>query len=67
MSNENHSQNALSSLVPESDFARTIGISIRTLQKWRQQRKGPSPVRIGRQVYFSRESINKWIDTNEGF
>lgn len=63
-----NSKDMLSGLVSEADFARQIGIkSLRTLQKWRLARKGPQPIKIGRKIYFSRESINKWIDTNEGF
>jgi hypothetical protein len=37
----------------------------RTLKKWRELRKGPAWVRIGKAVFYRREAITAWLKSQE--
>ncbi len=61
-------QNPLADLIPEAEFAALLGLKcLRTLQKWRQQRKGPEPIKVGRKVFYKRETVIRWLDRREGW
>lgn len=38
--------------VDEKQAAKIIGVSARTLQKWRQQRRGPNYIKLGVKVAY---------------
>jgi len=35
--------------------------SVKTLYKWREQRKGPPALKIGRGLRYTRSDVNAWI------
>ena len=45
----------------EHEAARELRQSVRTLRLWRQQGKGPSWIKIGRKVFYSRTALLSWI------
>jgi excisionase family DNA binding protein len=49
-------------LLDEHAVAELLGISIKTLQKWRCNSNGPSYVKVGRLVRYRRSAIEKWIE-----
>lgn len=50
-----------SDFISEHRFAELLGKSLRTVRRWRVQRIGPRPTRIGKSVYYSRESIAEFL------
>ena len=58
-------QSPLSDLIHETALAADLKKSRRTLQIWRKERTGPAPTIIGRDVYYSRRSIEKWLQSKE--
>ena len=51
--------------VSEHDLAREMNISLRTLRRWAQERSGPVVTKIGRRVFYSRESVAVWLRGRE--
>lgn len=49
------------SLVSETEAARLLDVSVRTLQAWRAQDAGPPYVRVGRLIRYVRASLLAWI------
>lgn len=49
-------------LLGERLVAEMLGVSLRTLQRWRKQGKGPPSTKIGRKVFYERNDLRKWID-----
>ena len=51
-------------LMRESEAARAIGVSPKTLRNWRSMtpQRGPKPTRIGRTVFYSTAEIQRWLD-----
>lgn len=54
-------QNDQESLVSETEAARLLDVSVRTLQAWRVQDAGPPYVRVGRLIRYARASLLAWI------
>jgi len=48
-------------LMKESEAAQILGLSKRTLQKWRVTGGGPDFLKIGRAVRYSVEALTQWI------
>jgi excisionase family DNA binding protein len=48
-------------LMRESEAARRLGLSKRTLQKWRVTGGGPDFLKFGRAVRYSVEALEKWL------
>ena len=47
------------------DAARLLGVSARTLERWRVSGDGPRFVRIGlRRVGYRQSDIRRWLDAN---
>ena len=42
-----------------------LDISVRTLWRWHQLRKGPPRIKIGRRPFYKRASVAAWIDRQE--
>jgi len=38
-----------------------IGVSLKTLEKWRNERRGPAHVRIGRLVRYRQSDLDTWL------
>lgn len=45
----------------ESEAAECLGLSKRTLQKWRVAGGGPDFLKFGRAVRYSVEALEKWL------
>ena len=51
----------LSGTLSESELAEQLGLSTRTLLRWRLQGAGPAYVRIGRSVRYSGAAVRAWM------
>ena len=51
-------------LLAESEVARLLCLSVRTLQAWRISGAGPSYVRAGRAIRYRRRDVIDWIEAN---
>ena len=49
-------------LFGERRVAEMLGCSLRTLQRWRKEGKGPPSTKIGRKVFYELNDLQKWID-----
>jgi hypothetical protein len=49
----------------EESLAREIGVTIRTLRRWRKERQGPPITHVGRKVVYSHEGLRRWLAANE--
>ena len=52
-------------LLTEKETAALLGISVKTLQKWRYLRIGVPFIRIGRLIRYKVESITDYLTNNE--
>ena len=48
-------------LISERRVAAMLKVSKRTLQRWRQENKGPPRVKIGRRIYYDEDKLKLWI------
>jgi len=48
-------------LISERRVGAMLGFSKRTLQRWRQENKGPPWVKIGRRIYYDEDKLKAWI------
>jgi hypothetical protein len=55
----------LEGYVSEEEYARRRGVSLRTCQRDRQLRQAPPYVQFGRRVFYSVESVRRWLKQNE--
>lgn len=55
----------LDGYLPETEYARQRGVSLRTCQRDRALRQSPPYVVIGRQVYYRIDAIREWLLTRE--
>ena len=55
------SPSVLEGYVSESDLARQLNRSVRTLQRLAARRAGPPRIKIGRLVYYRVESVRDWL------
>ena len=58
-------QNPTENLIPESQFAESLGRSLRSVKRWRQLRCGPAFIRIGKSIYYRPEAIARWLEAQE--
>lgn len=49
-------------LLGERRVAKMLGCSLRTLQRWRTEGKGPPSTKIGRKVFYELNDLQEWID-----
>lgn len=54
----------MSRLVKEREAAEHLGVSVRTLQKWRLQGNGPRFVKLGHAVRYDSEDLEIYIDAS---
>jgi excisionase family DNA binding protein len=52
----------MSRLVTERDAAELLGVSVRTLQKWRLQGNGPRFVKLGHAVRYDVKDLEAYIE-----
>ena len=51
-------------LVKERDAAELLGVSVRTLQKWRLQGDGPRFVKLGHAVRYDGQDLEAYIESS---
>lgn len=50
-------------LMDEAALADFVGVTLKTLQKWRWQRTGPTFVKMGRLIRYRREDVERWLES----
>lgn len=51
-------------LLTETEASKLIEFSVRTLQKWRMQGRGPKFVKVSaRAIRYRREDVDAWIES----
>jgi excisionase family DNA binding protein len=58
-------QNPFSDVWTEDQLAEQAGVSVRTIKRWRDQRKGPPFIRMGRRILYRRDAVADWLLANE--
>lgn len=51
-------------VTPDS-LARSLGVSVRTLDRWNAKRSGPPRTVVGRTILYRRESVQEWLRSRE--
>ncbi|PHP64820.1 transcriptional regulator [Zhengella mangrovi] len=62
MTSETTTRNTL--LLTETDVARQLGVSVRTLQSWRVKGGGPVFSKLGRSVRYRPSDVDAWVAGN---
>ena len=52
-------------LLSSAEAAALLGISLRTLRRWRQMREGPPWVPIGRKIVYRTQALRAWLAARE--
>lgn len=55
------SERILADYITPEELAQELDKSLITLARWRQKKKGPPFIRAGRDVLYSRESVQAWL------
>jgi hypothetical protein len=50
-------------VMSEEDAARKLGVSVRTLQRWRIEGKGPSFRKLGRLIGYTADDLGAFINS----
>ena len=48
-------------LISERRVAEILAVAKRTLQRWREENKGPPWVKIGRRIFYDEDKLKAWI------
>lgn len=51
--------------VREQDLSDRLGLSVRTLQRWRWQGKGPPYLKLGGRVVYRLADVEEWEERNK--
>lgn len=51
-------------LITAEEAAPLLSVSVKTLEAWRAQKKGPPVVKIGRTVRYPVDKLRAWIKEN---
>jgi hypothetical protein len=51
----------LAGYLREAELAAQLNKTVRTLQSWRQQRKGPPWTQIGSTIFYSEDGTRAWL------
>jgi len=55
----------LAGYITEPDLGAQLKKSVRTLQSWRKERKGPPWTQIGTTVLYSEDGVRAWLKSLE--
>jgi hypothetical protein len=55
----------LAGYLSEAELAPQLGKTVRTLQSWRAQRKGPPWTQLGSTILYSEDGTRAWLKTLE--
>jgi hypothetical protein len=58
-------ESVLGDLIPEEQVAKELRKTTRTLRAWRRRGRGPDFTPIGRDIYYSRATVQKWRASQE--
>lgn len=53
-------------LLPQEAVAERLGISVKTLAKWRSIGTGPRFIKIGAAPRYPQRDLMQWLDTRQG-
>lgn len=57
--------NILVGHITQQQFADTLGVTIRTLQRMHAARCGPARIKVGRAIYYRVDTVREWLAANE--
>jgi excisionase family DNA binding protein len=49
-------------LLTQQQLADELQVSLRTLERWRQQGTGPAFIRVGRSPRYRRADVDAWLE-----
>jgi excisionase family DNA binding protein len=52
----------LDEYLTKAQLASALGVSVRTLNRWHDERVGPDRIRVGRKVLYSRAAVARWLE-----
>lgn len=55
----------LSDYLTREQLAEELGLTVRSLERWAWLRTGPRITRVGRRVYYSREDVRRWLESQK--
>ncbi|MCC3303818.1 helix-turn-helix domain-containing protein [Sneathiella sp. HT1-7] len=55
----------MSRLISTYEAAKRLGISVRTLERHRQNKTGPVFLRLGRRVLYNVAELHRWCEENK--
>jgi hypothetical protein len=58
---ETRSTGILAGFVPERDLAEELGVTVRTISRWRKKQIGPPHTTAGREIIYNVESTRAWL------
>ena len=61
----NVAQGVLSEYMEEDELAAELNCSPRTIQRWHRLREGPPRTKIGKRVFYRRNSVADWLRSRE--
>ena len=56
-------ESLLNNYVTREDLARELNVTTRTLDKWAYGRKGPAKIKVGARVYYNRDDVRLWLES----
>jgi Helix-turn-helix domain len=59
------SRGLLAAFLSEDDLAAEIGVTVRTLRRWRKKREGPDITEIGRRRMYAIAAVRRWLASRE--
>jgi predicted site-specific integrase-resolvase len=52
-------------VISEERAAQSLGLSARTLQRWRVEGRGPRFVKLGKRVAYTEQALRDYVDKNQ--
>lgn len=52
----------LSQYLSRKQLAAELGVTVRTISRWRWERKGPTAHVIGGRIFFKRSDVEAWLE-----
>jgi DNA-binding transcriptional MerR regulator len=65
MSDSPKTKPLLEDLLNPEHLSQELGVSLRTIHRWHQQRMGPPRIVIGRKPYYRRDAVKSWLIAQE--
>ena len=56
--------NALGLWTPEQ-LASQLDVTVRTLQRWEVERRGPAVTKVGKKTFYRAETVTAWLESRE--